>query len=524
MTGGGSSMHVTLEKLQNVGAELTFDVNSCQDSSSVMISSSAEVEHAIGTDSVGGILVEKADTIDENFNSSLGMMSNFASESQNPSVLFQGNEPSAASTVLQPSTAFIGHELVMESETDQVFTASEFSVSAVCKNIDGTKSMHSGKLDTLKETENQIEESSDSRTGFTSTSQQATYYLSVPLKEGFSTSDLVWGKVKSHPWWPGQIIDLSGASELALKYQKKDHFLVAYFGDKTFAWCEETHLKPFQLHFQQMEKQSNSESFLRAISDILVEISRRIELAMACFCLLGETPAEVKYQKLENAGVRGKTVNSVINRVEIVTYFHPDRLLDYIKTLALLPTGGADRLELVVAQGQLKSFYRSKGYTDLPVFTNGSGLVENDFEAPLSTREKPYEDDLENSATLSDLFSTKVKPKGRDLVIGKQKHIVEDGRKQKCLSDLMEEDTPVLLENGGGTIYGLVGDGGCISSDKKRKFVDSCSIDIWGSKTKKLDTQLDKDNKMSPANSTVSFKVGEFISRAASKLTSLQTD
>ncbi|KAG0468185.1 hypothetical protein HPP92_017513 [Vanilla planifolia] len=90
MTGGGSSMHVTLEKLQNVGAELTFDVNSCQDSSSVMISSSAEVEHAIGTDSVGGILVEKADTIDENFNSSLGMMSNFASESQNPSVLFQG--------------------------------------------------------------------------------------------------------------------------------------------------------------------------------------------------------------------------------------------------------------------------------------------------------------------------------------------------------------------------------------------------------------------------------------------------
>jgi hypothetical protein len=56
---------------------------------------------------------------------------------------------------------------------------------------------------------------------------QARYQLPTEDEGEFSVSDLVWGKVRSHPWWPGQIFDLSDASEKAMKYHKKDSFLVA---------------------------------------------------------------------------------------------------------------------------------------------------------------------------------------------------------------------------------------------------------------------------------------------------------
>ena len=62
----------------------------------------------------------------------------------------------------------------------------------------------------------------------------ASYQL--PKERGeFSVYDMVWGKVKSHPWWPGQIFDLSDSSVEAKKHLKKDRHLVAYFGDRTFA-------------------------------------------------------------------------------------------------------------------------------------------------------------------------------------------------------------------------------------------------------------------------------------------------
>ncbi|KAG0466575.1 hypothetical protein HPP92_018155 [Vanilla planifolia] len=136
------------------------------------------------------------------------------------------NEPSAASTVLQPSTAFIGHELVMESETDQRTRLK----SQVIQEL-GSLPQSTGHL-----------------------------FLSVPLKR---------------------------ASELALKYQKTTS-LPGILGDKTFAWCEETHFDLFNFISNRWRK-SNSESFyvLFLISS-LGNHPERIELAMACFLSSGE--------------------------------------------------------------------------------------------------------------------------------------------------------------------------------------------------------------------------------------------
>lgn len=41
----------------------------------------------------------------------------------------------------------------------------------------------------------------------------------------------MWGKVKSHPWWPGQIFDEALALPTVSETKRKGHF-----GDNTFGW------------------------------------------------------------------------------------------------------------------------------------------------------------------------------------------------------------------------------------------------------------------------------------------------
>ncbi|KAK4785334.1 hypothetical protein SAY86_002023 [Trapa natans] len=202
---------------------------------------------------------------------------------------------------------------------------------------------------------------------------QASYHL-PPDKEGeLSILDLVWGKVRSHPWWPGQIFDSSDASEKAVKYQKKDSFLVAYFGDRTFAWNEAHLLKPFRAHFSVAEKQESSEVFQNAVDCALEEVSRRVELGLVCSCTPREAIENIEFQVVENAGIREESSKKEgAGEYSRGTCFEPDRLIAYIKELAQLPCGGASRLELVIAKAQLLSFYCQKGYS-LPefVFTDG---------------------------------------------------------------------------------------------------------------------------------------------------------
>nr|CAD1841950.1 unnamed protein product [Ananas comosus var. bracteatus] len=252
-------------------------------------------------------------------------------------------------------------------------------------------------------------------------------------KDVFAVNDLVWGKVKSHPWWPGQIFDHSSASEMALKRQKREGFLVAYFGDKTFAWNDESLLRPYQAHFSQMERQSPSEAFVAAVNDSLAEVSRRVELALTCPCFAVEA---LKGKKVENAGIQEGTLAPDSDSSFIADSFQPERFLEYVQDLAQSLAVVADRLELAVIKAQLKAFNRSKGYPDLPEFVSGSEF-SGDAEGPSTKKDSPGKDAASDSA------SGKGKKRGRESSSSKRKQISEDGRKKKRLSDLMEEnDTP----------------------------------------------------------------------------------
>lgn len=266
----------------------------------------------------------------------------------------------------------------------------------------------------------------------------ARYKLIPAEKEGeFSISDLVWGKVRSHPWWPGQIFDPSDASEQAMKYHKKDSFLVAYFGDQSFAWNEASAMKSFCTHFSQMERQNSTEAFRIAVDSALDEIHRRVEFGMACSSTPEDICSEVKYQSIKNPGIReeARTRDGLDKNLSGIS-FQPVHLVRYIKELALNPCGGGDRLELVIARAQLLAFYRTKGICRLPEFhVFVDGLLEcDDFDVISGEKERSEK-------------LVKVEQRMRQSQSRKRKHNPENGahpnnRKEKSLSDLMTTKKP----------------------------------------------------------------------------------
>ncbi|KAF8045535.1 hypothetical protein N665_4745s0003, partial [Sinapis alba] len=175
-----------------------------------------------------------------------------------------------------------------------------------------------------------------------------------------SDSDLVWGKVSSYPWWPGQVfLDSSVASKKAMKYFKKGTFLVAYFGDCSFAWNDVSKIKPFHQHFSQMVKQSDSSSeFRNAVGCALEEVSRRVEFGLSCACVSEEAYNRVKTQKVMNPGIREDSrVRYGGDKVSNAVLFEPAKLVEYMKRLACCPRyDESDKMLFVSKRAQLLAF------------------------------------------------------------------------------------------------------------------------------------------------------------------------
>ncbi|KAL9264522.1 PWWP domain-containing protein [Drosera capensis] len=199
----------------------------------------------------------------------------------------------------------------------------------------------------------------------------------------FLPSDLVWGKVRSHPWWPGQIFEPWDASEIAKKHFKPNSYLVAYFGDHSFGWNEEVKLKPFWQHFAQMAKQSTAGGFLNALDGAFTEAYRRVEFAMSCRCTDEGTYKRIRTQIVKCDGIREESsVREGGDQFFTASSFEPVKFVPYIKALALLPDVELDKLEVVMAGALLSAFYRWKGYYTMEKFTEPSQLFENEADGP----------------------------------------------------------------------------------------------------------------------------------------------
>ncbi|KAL5711255.1 hypothetical protein ACHQM5_021730 [Ranunculus cassubicifolius] len=313
----------------------------------------------------------------------------------------------------------------------------------------------------------------------------------------FAVSDLVWGKVKSHPWWPGQIFDPSFASKKAMKHYKKERLLVAYFGDQTFAWNEPSSLKPFKVDFPDMEKQTDTLVFQDALYYALSEVSRQVELGLSCICTPEDVYAARKFQTVNNAGIKEEVCKTeVVDRQFSVTSFDPADLLEYIKVLALGQSNGGDRLKTVISQAQLVAFYSRKGYLKLPEF-HVFGLSD---ESPVNeNKEETSIDEGEQSGKLTKSVKRQIMLEDESQSRKKQRNLTDLADKKKS-SSYSENG----LEKDGNSDKGLKKS----ASGKKRKSNGSCPSDsVTDSKKQKATPK----SSVTPSPSSRASKIGERI-------------
>ncbi|KAJ8752460.1 hypothetical protein K2173_004748 [Erythroxylum novogranatense] len=160
------------------------------------------------------------------------------------------------------------------------------------------------------------------------------------LSYGFEVGDMVWGKVKSHPWWPGHIFNQEFASASVKRTRREGHVLVAFFGDSSYGWFDPAELIPFDINFAEKSLQTNSRNFVKAVEEAVDEASRRRGLGLICrcrnannfrpTCVQGYFAVDVP--DYEPGGVY--SVNQIKNARDA---FQPIDALAFVKQLALAP-------------------------------------------------------------------------------------------------------------------------------------------------------------------------------------------
>ncbi|CAJ1960836.1 unnamed protein product [Sphenostylis stenocarpa] len=171
----------------------------------------------------------------------------------------------------------------------------------------------------------------------------AERHVSRDLGFGFEVGDMVWGKVKSHPWWPGHIYNEVFASPSVRRLKREGHVLVAFFGDSSYGWFEPAELIPFDANFAEKSQQTNSRTFLRAVEEAVDEACRRRGLGLACRCRNTDNfrPTNVEgyfFVDVEDYEPGGLYSEGQITKAR--DSFNPSETLAFVKQLAIAPHDG----------------------------------------------------------------------------------------------------------------------------------------------------------------------------------------
>ncbi|KAL3538127.1 hypothetical protein ACH5RR_001493 [Cinchona calisaya] len=165
---------------------------------------------------------------------------------------------------------------------------------------------------------------------------------------GYEIGDMVWGKVKSHPWWPGHIFNEAFASSAVRRSKREGHVLVAFFGDSSYGWFDPAELTPFEPNFAEKSRQTNSRTFVKAVEEAVDEVNRRQGLGLACKCRnqynFRQSNVECYFSVDVGDYEAGFYSASQIKRAR--DNFQPGGMLNFVKQLALTPMsdefGGID--------------------------------------------------------------------------------------------------------------------------------------------------------------------------------------
>jgi len=183
------------------------------------------------------------------------------------------------------------------------------------------------------------------------------------LGSGFEMGDMVWGKVKSHPWWPGHIYNEAFASFSVRRSRRDGHVLVAFFGDSSYGWFDPAELIPYEPHYAEKSQQTNLRNFMNAVEESVDEASRRSALGLSCRC---RNPYNFRA-----ANVPGCMVVDVVDYEPAAIYsvsqiqkardsFRPAETLSFIKQLAAAPKIGESKsLDFIKHKATTLAYRRS---------------------------------------------------------------------------------------------------------------------------------------------------------------------
>ncbi|XP_057476020.1 PWWP domain-containing protein 4-like [Actinidia eriantha] len=167
----------------------------------------------------------------------------------------------------------------------------------------------------------------------------------------YEVGDMVWGKVESYPWWPGQIYNEVYSLPSVRNTKKEGHVLVAFYGDNTYGWLEPGGLIPFDPHYTEKSKQTNTEAFLNAVGEAKDEVNRRAALGLTCYCRAPNNfrPSIVQgsivqgFFDMDLAGFGYGNAYSLKQIERARDAFQPLKTLSFVRKLALMPQSDMQR-------------------------------------------------------------------------------------------------------------------------------------------------------------------------------------
>lgn len=175
--------------------------------------------------------------------------------------------------------------------------------------------------------------------------------MSKGLGHGFELGDMVWGKVKSHPWWPGLIFNEVFANSSVRRTKRAGHVLVAFFGDSSYGWFDPAELIPFDPNYAEKSRQTSSRNLTKAVDEAVDEASRRRALGLTCRC---RNPYNFRatnvqgYYSVDVADYEAGGVYSANQIKKARDSFQPSEILNFIKQLAVTPHGRDEKcLDLI---------------------------------------------------------------------------------------------------------------------------------------------------------------------------------
>ena len=184
------------------------------------------------------------------------------------------------------------------------------------------------------------------------------------IDDRFEIGDMVWGKVKSHPWWPGHLFDEALANSSVRRTRRHGHMLVAFFGDSSYGWFDPTELVPYDPHYAEKAQQTTSKNFVRAVEDSIDEVSRRSALGLSCYCRNPSNfrPANVYgYVAVDVVDYEPGAIYSVSQIQKARDSFQPKDTLSFIQQLAVAPMNGEIKnLDFIKYKAITLAYRRSK--------------------------------------------------------------------------------------------------------------------------------------------------------------------